>query len=173
MTWIWNYHRICVEGKWILEHRHNMEIKLGRKLLLNELVHHKDGNPRNNVIENLELETRASHNNIHHPKERITLTCTMCQKLFDRKRAQVKYKVKNNTLQFCSRSCIGKYIASVRPYRPIRQKIDGKYICSQCKQHKFPEEFYRRNDSRTGIKTSCKDCDNEYKRTHKQTRKIK
>ena len=37
------------------EHRVLMERHLGRKLEPWELVHHKDGNPQNNAIENLEL----------------------------------------------------------------------------------------------------------------------
>ena len=35
--------------------RHLMEMKLGRKLVSGEVVHHIDGNPMNNRLENLEL----------------------------------------------------------------------------------------------------------------------
>lgn len=44
-----------------LQHRHVMETHLGRALMSNEIVHHKDGNKQNNEINNLEIMTRADH----------------------------------------------------------------------------------------------------------------
>lgn len=40
---------------YILEHRLVMEEALGRTLLPNEVVHHRDGNKQNNALENLQL----------------------------------------------------------------------------------------------------------------------
>lgn len=49
-------------GKYIAEHRKLMEGKLGRYLTPTEVVHHRDGNSRNNVLENLEVfQTNAEH----------------------------------------------------------------------------------------------------------------
>ncbi len=50
------------DGKktYILEHRLVMEQYLGRYLLPDEVVHHKDGNPSNNDIGNLELFSSQS-----------------------------------------------------------------------------------------------------------------
>jgi len=49
------YRRLRINGKNIMEHRLVMERHLGRKLLPNETVHHRDGNRLNNDITNLEL----------------------------------------------------------------------------------------------------------------------
>lgn len=45
---------------YILEHRHVMEQHLGRFLTPAEVVHHKDHNPANNAISNLELYASQS-----------------------------------------------------------------------------------------------------------------
>jgi hypothetical protein len=43
----------------MLEHRYVMEVKIGRKLLPFEQVHHKNGDKQSNQPENLELWLRA------------------------------------------------------------------------------------------------------------------
>ena len=42
-------------------HRIVMEKFLGRKLKTEENIHHKDGNPKNNNIDNLEILTNSEH----------------------------------------------------------------------------------------------------------------
>ncbi len=49
------YPQMRVEGRQIAIHRHVMEKMLGRRLLPNETVHHKDGNRKNYDESNLEL----------------------------------------------------------------------------------------------------------------------
>jgi len=62
-----NYiHHIDYEtGQIYHEHRRIAEEKLGRKLLQSEVVHHKDGNIRNNDPENLEVFVRITHAKMH------------------------------------------------------------------------------------------------------------
>ena len=48
------------------EHRLIMELHLGRRLSHFEVVHHIDGNGRNNDISNLQLMTRATHAQLHY-----------------------------------------------------------------------------------------------------------
>lgn len=49
------------------EHRKIMEEYLGRKLEKNEIVHHINGNKRDNRIENLQLMTLSEHSRLHNP----------------------------------------------------------------------------------------------------------
>lgn len=50
------------------QHRVVMEQKIGRPLLSNEIVHHVDGNKKNNSIENLVLTNRKDHSVLHSTK---------------------------------------------------------------------------------------------------------
>lgn len=60
-----SYKQITVNGKQVRLHRWLFEQYLGRKLALNEVVHHKDGDIHNNTIDNLQLTTRAEHKKRH------------------------------------------------------------------------------------------------------------
>lgn len=75
------YRRVCVNGKPMLEHRYLMEKHLGRVLDAEEVVHHRDGNRANNVIENLELLPSQCAHMQEHRKSFTSEThreCTRC-----------------------------------------------------------------------------------------------
>ena len=77
-----NSHKLYIEGQYWAGyekgynkkgnyklHRKIMEEHLGRKLNLNEIVHHIDGNKLNNNIENLKVMTRGEHSRYHRLEE--------------------------------------------------------------------------------------------------------
>lgn len=66
-----NYKQLKINGVPIYEHRHVMELHLGRKLLPDEIVHHKDRDRRNNNINNLELTTHSQHAKDHHKRNEL------------------------------------------------------------------------------------------------------
>jgi VCBS repeat-containing protein len=56
------YISILVDGHWIYEHRYVVQQFIGRELKDGEVIHHIDGNTKNNVIYNLYLfKTQKEH----------------------------------------------------------------------------------------------------------------
>ena len=58
-------HPRATKAGYVMEHRLVMEEQLGRTLESNEVIHHKDGDKKNNVPENLEVLTRSEHVSVH------------------------------------------------------------------------------------------------------------
>lgn len=64
------YRWIRVNGRSVREHRHIVEQHLGRKLLPTEIVHHRNGDPADNRIDNLEVMNGGDHMRHHHKGEK-------------------------------------------------------------------------------------------------------
>lgn len=60
------------DGRWRYEHRVLMERHLGRRLSEREVVHHRNGNERDNRLENLRLmRTHSEHITLHFAQIRL------------------------------------------------------------------------------------------------------
>ena len=53
------------KNRYVLEHISIMETHIGRKLLRSECVHHRNHNPTDNRLENLELMSLSQHSRLH------------------------------------------------------------------------------------------------------------
>jgi len=87
-------------GKRVSLHRWLMEQHIGRKLLINEYVHHINHDKKDNRIENLCIETpqaHAEHHNQKHPKSKL---CAICGETF------APHPTKRVRAQTCSRKCM-------------------------------------------------------------------
>ena len=99
------------EHGYIYEHRVVMENYLGRLLLSNEVVHHINGNTKDNRPENLEVMLRGEHTTQHKlgsGNGPIMCTCAECGVTFYRD-FHKRTAVIGTTNTFCSRRCNGKY----------------------------------------------------------------
>jgi hypothetical protein len=128
-----SYKGIKIKGKKIDEHRLKMEKKLGRKLSYNEIVHHKDGNKKNNKLSNLKLKSRKKH------------TSEFMKEYMNKPKIKQKY------------SRWGKKYG----FQPHRYK-KGKYWCNGCKRYLLKSFFWKDTKTKRNkykIRTYCKKCD--------------
>ena len=91
------YRLVCVDGEWRGAHRvtweeHNGTIPDGM------IIHHVDGNSRNNDIENLQMMSPGDHARLHNVKHFPPNVCQCCGEEYDATPHRKRRK-------FCSRAC--------------------------------------------------------------------
>lgn len=119
------YKRTTYKGHPIDEHRKVVEQFLGRKLKRSEIVHHINGDKKDNRIENLQIMTQAEHNRLHKEKLPKVKICIVCGKPFE---PPVKHRARNLT---CSPECCRIHLKEVSPFQDMKIKQfdkDGNYI---------------------------------------------
>lgn len=113
-----------------------LEQHLGHKLAPNETCEHKDFNPLNNSIDNLEVLDRAFHS--AQDTRRVKLVdciCQECGKSFQRSPRRLRDKAKRGKKgPFCSKSCAARHARHVQY---------GKKDKAPC-QEGVASEYYRR-----------------------------
>jgi hypothetical protein len=60
-----SYKKLSIKGKKIDEHRHMMQVHLGRKLTRYEVVHHEDEIKSHNEIGNFKVMSLSEHSRMH------------------------------------------------------------------------------------------------------------
>jgi len=92
----------------VYEHRLIMSNFVGRPLHSDEIVHHINGDPKDNRIENLILCTRSNHSADYHCRGRkmVRLKCPGCGTVFIREKSQT-FLQKGGSYTACSRKCLG------------------------------------------------------------------
>ena len=102
-------------GHYVLEHRIVMENYLNRLLENGEVVHHKDGNKKNNLVENLELMTNEEHSAMHTRTgvKMVKLKCPNCGIVFINEKRK-SFLQKESSYTCCSKKCRGKFSSSIQ-----------------------------------------------------------
>lgn len=76
------YKKRKINGKTLYAHRVVMAEHVGRELSRDEIVHHRDGDPLNNEISNLEITSTIEHSRHHMLVHQVNKQCVICSAWF-------------------------------------------------------------------------------------------
>ena len=129
-------------GKKIDQHRRIMQELVGRPLLRWELVHHINGDKRDNRLENLQIVSPKEHSKIHNQKYPLTKICELCGSEF------MPHPTKRKRAKTCSQDC-RMLLTSRRLRRPDAPR-------SIYRASAYPSQAKQRIASRRLLKKSSK-----------------
>lgn len=118
---MYQYKKIRLNRKKVVdEHRMIMEGFIGRKLSFNEVVHHKNGNKKDNRIENLEVLSRSEHIRMHIENGDIksimsnATKIVLCERNSKLSSEQVDYILKSNekNIRLAEKFNVSKFVIS-------------------------------------------------------------
>lgn len=113
-TYIYMWDRETNQRRLISRARYNLSVELGRILLPEEQVDHKDGDFTNDHPSNLQILSVIENNRKAifeqgRTMKPITVVCPQCFEEFTRDRRQLITKLNRGKQPCCSRVCGGKY----------------------------------------------------------------
>lgn len=93
---------------YVYEHHAVWYLATGEIVPSGYLIHHVNGDKRDNRIENLEVVERGDHTRKHAiPAERVEVTCVVCGRVIQRRVKVYEFNAKRNSQNCCSKQCAG------------------------------------------------------------------
>ncbi len=148
-------HANAQSNGWIREHRWIMSEYLKRPLKEWEIVHHKNGNKKDNRLENLELMINSEHDRLtRNPNPVIEKICYLCgndQPYVNKRGFECwKYDIDNKVLcEWCYARIHQRYVREKKGIKPRVYKAPRKYI--PVFEFRVLKEFNISNSSNTVI----------------------
>lgn len=109
-------HPLSTKNGYVLEHRVIVENHLKHLLTPDEVVHHINGDRKDNRLENLQVLDHRDHVRLHQAEKGQIFTelkCPQCKKIFHRRKGQT-FLDKHSSYTCCSKSCGGKFNRNIQ-----------------------------------------------------------
>jgi len=127
-----------IDGKRIDEHRFVWQKAYG-VIPKGYIIHHIDGNKRNNKLDNLQMMTQSDHVKLH---GNLKTPNNMDKDTYD------KWRVSNNKAM----------------KERIYNFIDEKLVCIRCKELLPLENFSKKKEKINGYESACRKCRSNYRK---------